>query len=264
LLQADQKALVDLEKVYFYNLQQAEIALAQIQKRTSEGKTILKFANRIQKIIMSVLNDFHQKLSGSNRLRRETVNRSRNLRDFILSSAQPLLDQQVQIRRMQVTKLFRKDLKDVYLKYDFGTDKSAGDLFAMSDYVKQSIQRKTAEFQSSLEDFQDDKLGLKIPENFLENFSMELEETAKSFPETTDAQFIEKQKMDKQVKKAPANKKKKKFGGFGASLSLVGMLRPPGFNNFQAFIGHANQLFGLPIDFVLGIQNDGDHSDVRK
>jgi hypothetical protein len=48
------------------------------------------------------------------------------------------------------------------------------------------------------------------------------------------------------------------------SLSLVGMLRPPGFGNLQGFVGYATSLLGLPLDLLLGVQNDGDSPEVSK
>jgi hypothetical protein len=50
----------------------------------------------------------------------------------------------------------------------------------------------------------------------------------------------------------------------GVSLSLVGMLRPPGFGNLQGFVGYATSLLGLPLDLMVGVQNDGDSPEVSK
>ena len=64
--------------------------------------------------------------------------------------------------------------------------------------------------------------------------------------------------MDKQTKKP----KKKKGRAVNLGLSLVGMLRPPGYGNLQGFAGYSTGLFGLPLDLLLGVQNDGDSPEV--
>ena len=46
------------------------------------------------------------------------------------------------------------------------------------------------------------------------------------------------------------------------ALGLVGMLRPPGFGNFQGFLGYATNLMGAPLELILGVQNDGDSPEV--
>ena len=66
--------------------------------------------------------------------------------------------------------------------------------------------------------------------------------------------------MDKLVKK-PKKKKGKRAINF--VLSLVGMLRPPGYGNLQGFVGYSGlSMFGVPVETLLGVQNDGDAPEV--
>lgn len=46
------------------------------------------------------------------------------------------------------------------------------------------------------------------------------------------------------------------------ALNLVGMLRPPGLGNLQGFVGYATSLLGLPLEIMLGVQNDGDSPEI--
>ena len=64
--------------------------------------------------------------------------------------------------------------------------------------------------------------------------------------------------MEKQSKKS----KKKGSRAVNIGLNLVGMLRPPGYGNLQGFVGYATSLLGLPLDLMLGVQNDGDSPEV--
>ena len=74
-----------------------------------------------------------------------------------------------------------------------------------------------------------------------------------------------KKKHNKKPKKTP-----KKKGGIGLGknravnigLNLVGMLRPPGFGNLQGFVGYQTGIFGLPLDLLFGVQNDGDSPEI--
>ena len=40
------------------------------------------------------------------------------------------------------------------------------------------------------------------------------------------------------------------------------MLRPPGFGNLQGYMGYSTSMLGLPLDLLLGVQNDGDSPEV--
>ena len=40
------------------------------------------------------------------------------------------------------------------------------------------------------------------------------------------------------------------------------MFRPPGTGGLQGFAGYSTGIFGLPLELLLGVQNDGDSPDV--
>jgi hypothetical protein len=61
---------------------------------------------------------------------------------------------------------------------------------------------------------------------------------------------------------ADAKLRKKRARVFGVSLSLVGMLRLPGRGGFQGVVNYAANILNTPVDFLLGVQNDGEGFEV--
>jgi hypothetical protein len=84
---------------------------------------------------------------------------------------------------------------------------------------------------------------------------------------TTDFSIVSSRQRTGAAAAANAGRGRKRKGlakALGVSLSLVGMLRPPGFGNLQGFVGYATSLLGLPWGLLLGVQNDGDSPEVSK
>ena len=84
---------------------------------------------------------------------------------------------------------------------------------------------------------------------------------ASDFPETAAARLEEVRKVEKSTKRPPKTKGQKIVN---IGLNLVGMLRPPGFGNLQGFFGYSTGFLGLPLELLLGVQNDGDTPEVRE
>lgn len=53
-----------------------------------------------------------------------------------------------------------------------------------------------------------------------------------------------------------------KFPSLKFSFGLVAMVRPPGTGNLQAVFNYATELMRYPVNFVLGIENNGEQGDV--
>lgn len=249
--------MLSIETAFSQNLHQAEAALAQIQIRISEGKSVSNFASRVNSLILTTLGDFNRRVLGSP-LVRERIERAKYLRSFIISSSQKMFYQIVQLKELEHTRVFQKELVAVYKKYG-GQDEKSQEMLAHS--VKQLVRKFGFDYKAALAAIEDEGLGFVVPESEMKEFSEKVEAIANAFPESADARLIELRKMEKNVNKPP-RKKKRRMGGLGFSLSLVGMLRPPGFGNLQGFCGYATSLFGIPLDFLVGVQNDGDSLEV--
>lgn len=245
-----------IETAFSQNLQQAETALAQMQVRISEGKSIANFARRVDSLLLTTLGDFNRRVLGSP-LVRERIERAKYLRSFIVSATQKMFFQIVQFKELEYTRLFQKELVAIYRKYD--QDEKSQEL--MTHSVKQLIRKFGFDYKAALTDIEDEGLGFVVLEGEVREFTEKIEAIANAFPESADAKLIELRKMEKAVSKPP-RKKKRKMGGLGFSLSLVGMLRPPGYGNLQGFCGYSTSMFGVPLDFLVGVQNDGDSLEV--
>lgn len=88
----------------------------------------------------------------------------------------------------------------------------------------------------------------------------------KAFPESNVAKLAELRKAEAISRKPPRRRKKRGLNigwkGLNVALDLVGMLRPPGYGNLQGFLAYSAGLLGVPLNIMLGMQNDGDAPEV--
>lgn len=225
-----------------------------MQKRISEGKSISNFVGRVNNLLISTLGDYTKRVLGAT-LVRERIDRAKNLRSFIISASQKMFLQLVQIKELEYTKMFQKGLIELHKKNSVESQEY------FQQTINQFIRKFGFDYQAALNGLEDEGLGFVVTEDEIKEFTDKIESISKAFPETAEARLIELQKMEKTVSKAP-RKKRRGMGGLGFSLSLVGMLRPPGFGNLQGFCGYSTSLFGVPLDFLVGVQNDGDSLEV--
>ena len=275
LRKGEEVALCEVEEAYAESLMQAEVALAQMTRRIGDGRFIVNFPQRIARLLTSVLSHFNAQVAG-NALVRQRIERTKTLRAFVLSNAERLFQLLLQIQEIEHTNQFNREIVNTFKK--FGLEGSSGEeeegneeetkkkktkKTPLSEALKQLVRRKSFDFASSVKQIEDASLGFLVPDSMIKDFSEKLENAAAAFPESPEAKLLELKKMEKQVARPPRRgRKKRTFGGIGFSLSLVGMLRPPGYGNLQGFIGYGRPFFGVPVDFLLGIQNDGDSMEV--
>lgn len=250
--QTQQQSLYVIEVSYNELLLQAEAAVVQMQRRVGSGRVLADFPKRIKQLIASILTEFNKKVSGTIMVR-ERAERARMLRDYIFSAAIRLFDHQVLIKEAEVFRKAKKELVKIYSTKE-----------GPSTEQIQNLQRKGLfDYRASMSQLEEETLGLTVAEERVTDYSEKLDGLIKEFPESAEAKLIEIKQLEKQVMEKPKKKKKRNAAKMlGISLSLVGMLRPPGFGNLQGFIGYATSLFGLPLDLLLGVQNDGDSPEV--
>jgi hypothetical protein len=136
--------------------------------------------------------------------------------------------------------------------------KDSNDISAdITEYGRKLIRVMMFKFQTSVADLEVPSLGLTY-DSIKSELSTSLETILTEFPESTSAKLVAIKKIQKKVS-AP-----KKKGGrtVNVALSIVGMLRPPGYGNLQGFANYATAISGLPVDFLFGMQNDGDSPEV--
>lgn len=234
-----------IESAYTLGLSQIESSISSWQKRVgSGGKLIGKFADRVRSLHKNVLQVYKSRTSGTLTLR-ERHRRSLELTETLKSAASNLFNQQVSIIQSSI----RNKLKET--------------LLAIPDYSKeielQTLRSLLFEFKSSISDLEIDEFGLKLTPTLISEFSTLLQEMCAELPEMPQSKLDAVRRLDAQSK---SQKKKKGPSGINAALNLVAMLRPSGFGNLQGFVNYGTNLFGLPLELLMGFQNDGDSPDI--
>jgi len=312
LSKTQQRVLYTIEEAYITQYQQVEQTLLSLQQRVASGKLIVNFPNRIQKLLTSTLTNFQSYLTnelgaGQDMLMiRERTQKALLLKDFILSTATTLFDQQIYILEYQTSHSLKQQLISTAKKQlKVGKDmdvtnageeeseegeegeenggKKAGNVNGLTAELLQQILRNTIfSFQTSLNELENESLGITFDTKKLPEITNKFETMIKEFPESPELKLLEAQQLERQVSQGPPRRKKKRtkalfasqgqpgdgngeeprifgiFKAFNVGLQLVGMFRPPGYGNLQGFIGYATSILGLPLDLLLGVQNDGD------
>lgn len=246
--------LYEIETSYLKVIHQVELAMAQMQSRISGGKLLAKFPDRIKTLLSTSLLDFNSRIGSSASMIRERTEKAKLIRDSVLGSASRLFDQQMFLVELQQLQKLKKQLEKLYQSTD---EVSKGDLQALA-------RRALFEFKTAASELEESSIGLKVPDAKLTDYSSKVDLITKEFVDSPDAKLIELKKLEKKTRNENSKKKSGGIGQmFGVGLSIVGMLRPHGYGNLQGFLSYATSIIGLPIDFLLGVQNDGDSLEVR-
>ncbi len=172
------------------------------------------------------------------------------LGDYIRSIAKTLYDQQVAIILSDVTRSFKTRLPAL----------SAAGVPALS--AQDAVRRSVSEFQSRVEELRsDDQLDLLSSGqgDGAAGLTESLERLLVDYADSPAGKLAQMRQIEAIARKSSSSKKKGKRG-IMPSLSLVGMLRLPGAGNLQGLVGYGARLMGLPVDLLLGVDNNSDDS----
>ena len=260
----EMRAVYSIEQAYLAAQKECEASFSQWFRRVSNGKLVGKFGERVQSLLDSTEGRYMSSTKGSSMVRLRGQRR-RQIIDLIESTVKQLFQHQVTILQTDYTNRFRELLGSLVSdQAQLTADDANADLVDKSE-EQQAIRQTLFEFRSQVLDLEVERLGL-TSEAVQAEFSQSLEQFAKDFPESAHGRLEAVKKMEKLAKRAPPQKK----GGVGLGknrainigLNLVGMLRPPGFGNLQGFVGYSTGLFGLPLELLFGVQNDGDSPEI--
>lgn len=246
--QAQRRSLLAIEAAFTAGIAQIESAVCQWQARVGDGKVVGKFGDRVQQLIGSVRKTYSTRTAGALTVR-DRADRARQLEDYLLTAVTELFRQQLAILQSSTTAAFRRSLIQL----------AGSEAGLAPEEVQQALRKALFDLRASASDLEVESLGLASSAMQAE-MSSALQALATEFPETAAARLEEVKKVEKETKK-PKKKKGKK--ALNIALNLVGMLRPPGFGNLQGFVGYNTAFLGLPLDLLLGVQNDGDSPEVR-
>jgi len=242
--QEEKKSLFIIESAFAYSLSQIEASVATWQRRVGgSGKLVGKFADNVRALTRSVQDTFKLKTAGTITIR-ERNRRLQELKETIKQSATTLYNQQLAIVQSKISNNLKKSLLAI--------------AEPSKDTELQALRNALFDFKTAMADLEIEELGLKLTSTVVSEVSSKLQTIATELPESPVAKLAEAKKLEEQTK-AP---KKKGARGINVALNLVGMLRPPGFGNLQGFVNYATSLLGLPLELLLGFQNDGDSPDV--
>ena len=208
-----------------------------------------KFGDRVQQLLTSVRKGYSARTAGVV-IVRDRADRARQLEEYLLAAVTELFRQQLIVLQSATTATFRKALINL-----------AGSEAGLRPEEEQQALRKTLfDLRAAVTELEVEALGLTSAAMQAE-MSTALQALATEFPESAAARLEDLRKVEKQTKRPPKKKGKR---AINLALNLVGMLRPPGFGNLQGFVGYNTAFFGLPLEMLLGVQNDGDSPEVRR
>ena len=239
-------ALYVIEKAYTKCLLNSEVTMQRWTMRVNEGKVVGKFGDRIEQLIASTQKSFYSETRGS-LLVRERASRAEQLSTAILSTASTLFKQQLTILQNDASESLKKSLIKLVRTHNE----------IPPEEEQQAMRTAYGEFEIDAGEIEAKALGLDGAEAKEETRS-HLKSVLEEFAESPGAKLEAVRKFDNKSKQS----QRKKERGVNIGHNLVGMLRPPGNGGLQGFIGYSTGLFGLPLDLLLGVHNDGDSPEV--
>jgi hypothetical protein len=178
---------------------------------------------------------------------REKADKARQMVEAVFAPVRSLFSQQVSILETNTLNNFRKVLRAQVVN----------DQPVSAEKNQQLLRQAVFDFQTKVGELEVATFGLTL-ESVKSDIASTLETMLKDFPESSIARLEAIKKLDKKV-----SNPKKKGRAVNVALSVVGMLRPPGYGNLQGYFNYATAFGGLPVDFLFGVQNDGDSPEVR-
>ena len=248
-LKPDQRsALYVIEKAYSKCLSNAETIMQRWIIRVNEGKVVGRFSERVQQLVSSTQKSFFFETRGSV-LIRERASRAEQLSTAILSTSSTVMKQQLIILQNEASESLKKSLIKLARTHNE----------VPPEEEQQAMRNIYSEFDTKASELESEDLGLMTAEAKKEVRS-HLKSILEEFPESPSAKLEAVRKFDNKTKQS----QRKKDRGINIGLNLVGMLRPPGNGGLQGFAGYSTALFGLPLDLLLGVHNDGDSPEVLR
>lgn len=242
-----------------------------LEEAVGYARTVGKFGGRVVQLMDEVRSGFLASTRGSVMVK-ERSSRLAQLMRFVTSEVSSMFDAQVQSLRYEAERRMRAELLRLAAKTSVPDSASAlassgkENRAELEDEARRQVLQW---FRLSSQDIQVPSLGLLVDVETEGELEAQLRKLCKDFSSSAVAKALAMQQMEKQIKRSAARSDVEgelgRKRGIGVSLSLVGMLRPPGYGNIQGVVSYvAPALLGgvLPLSLVLGFQNDADTPEV--
>lgn len=217
--------------------------------RVISEKIVSNFGHRVEEIANHMQKKFLEKTQGVT-MSRTRASRIRQLFDSFKLSVSFLFHEQLEILQrtfqQKCRKLLERDFRKEGKLLDASKERILNELII--DFEKQARSLDVPLF------------GL-LSKKKIDDVKSMLQTSIEEFPESAVAKLISLQVLDKNIQ-ARNRQKKKGSRGILPSFTIVGLLRPPGYSNFQGYLTLASSMMGFPLDVLLGVQNDGDSLEV--
>jgi hypothetical protein len=226
-----------------------ESIVSQWQSRVGKGKIVANFGKQVENLIQTVQDRFRDRTLGS-LVAKQRAERAKKLSDAMRSAIESLYRQQLDIIYLAAKANFIKSLRSL----------ATADMSKLTpDKTQQLLRQQLFDFQMKMDEL--DVPSYKFSSNIeviKSELTDELKDTLAGFPESNAARVEALRKLDQQVRKPQP----KQGRAVNVAFTLVGMFRPPGFGNLQGYLNHATSIAGYPMNFLFGVQNDGDAPEV--
>ena len=267
LPQAEKQSLYKIEASYSDCLGVAERAMDQFRSRINQGRLVARFGSRAAELLQKVQQAFLEKTAGA-LVVYDRMDRYRQLSQYMRIALNGLYLKQLEIASGEAAVTLKKELLR-----QMG---ARGDDLPTED-IQQAVRNQVFRFQVVCGELEgassrDGAAGSALEQlgfdstSAVQELTATLQAVAKEFPESSAAKILALNRLDQRVRRPMRGKGKAKRGkrALQIGLNLVGMLRPPGYGNLQGFVGYnALSFLGVPLDLLLGVQNDGDAPEVR-
>lgn len=241
---------------------------------------IASFGQKIETLLQGTVSDFTNRVQGRTHPShlQDRAQRVKELQTLILSSALELLTQQVLNQERDTVNKLKEGLLTLYSK---SLPANTQQVHSLNETDKQQLLQQVLTTHNRIltEELENEALGLVISQQQREEFAQRLEQELRDFPQSPAYKLLLLRHAERQIATQPKkqqqqqrHKNKKgltqKFGilGFLAmvklSTTLVAMLRPPGVGNLQGYVNYRTGFLGRPLDLLLGVQNDGESSEI--
>ncbi len=241
-----------MELIYSDIIDEADQLFNTWRNRIVKGKLTNSFGKRADTAMTDFKDKFIYLTMGSLSVR-DRSDRLASLANYFIKHIRSLLLIQQSFLESQAFKNIRLELVSL-LKSD---GQYPSNMSSILDSVSQDIRIKLLDLKPAFLDVNMDE--------YLNELIDRLSVFANEFPSSADGKYEELQIFDKKMRTGSdesSASQDRKPRGIRFGLGLVGMLRPPGFGNFQGFVNYGASLFGIPLDIILGIENNGDTHEV--